>query len=165
MAIVGAALCPPDRGEFRDRPSRRASLKSFAPKLLTACLVLCTVSLAGCARNPAQREAAGPAVHEGKASPVRAAARSRRYSEPYRYAEPKIRRPDPALLSPQPAPDCEFKRSDLKTVDPDEWARLKVEFERQCYLDAEKAARGRLALLQTSSTCEIEPARRRKPGP
>jgi hypothetical protein len=89
--------------------------------------------------------------------------RSRRYSEPYRHAEPKIRRPDPALLSAQPAPDCEFKRSDLKTVDPDEWARLKVEYERQCYLDAEKAARERLTLLQTSSTCEIEPVRQRRP--
>ena len=58
-------------------------------------------------------------------------------------------------------PDCEFDRSDLKTVDPNEWARLKVEYERQCYLDAEKAARDRLALLQTSSTCEIEPVRQR----
>jgi hypothetical protein len=66
------------------------------------------------------------------------------------------------LLSPQPAPDCEFNRSDLKTVDPDEWARLKVEYERQCYLDAEKAVRERLALLQTSSTCEIEPVRQRR---
>jgi hypothetical protein len=66
------------------------------------------------------------------------------------------------LLSAQPAPDCEFKRSDLKTVDPDEWTRLKVEYERQCYLDAEKAARERLALLQASSTCEIEPVRQRK---
>jgi hypothetical protein len=67
------------------------------------------------------------------------------------------------LLSPQPAPDCEFKRSDLKTVDPDEWARLKVEYERQCYLDAEKAARERLAMLQASSTCEIEPVGQRRP--
>ena len=164
MAIVGEALCPQDSHEFPGRSSRHAGLRSFAPKLLSACVVLCAVSLAGCARNPAQREAA-PALHEGKAPPLRAPVRARRHSEPYRYAEPKIRRPDPALLSPQPAPDCEFKRSDLKTVDPDEWARLKVEYERQCYLDAEKAARGRLALLQTSSTCEIEPARPRKPRP
>ena len=67
------------------------------------------------------------------------------------------------MLSPQPAPDCEFKRSDLKTVDPDEWARLKVEYERQCYLDAEKAARDRLVLLQASATCEVEPVPQRKP--
>ena len=48
---------------------------------------------------------------------------------------------------------------------PDEWTRLKVEYERQCYQDAEKAARERLVLLQTSSTCEIEPVPQRKPAP
>ena len=148
MAIVGGALFG---REFL-----------LAPKLLTVCVILCSMSFAGCARNPAQREP-DLARREGKATPTRAPVRTRRYSEPYRYAEPKIRRPDLALLSPQPAPDCEFKRSDLKTVDPDEWARLKVEYERQCYLDAEKAARERLVLLQASSTCEIEPVRQRKP--
>jgi hypothetical protein len=125
-------------------------------------VILCATSFAGCARNPAQREVS-PALHEYEAPPVRAPVRTRRYAEPTRYAEPKIRRPDPALLSPQPAPDCELKRSDLSTVDPAEWARLKVEYERQCYQNAEKAARERLVLLQASSTCEIEPVRQRRP--
>jgi hypothetical protein len=160
MAIPGGALPFQDSGEAVERPYA-ASLKSLAPKLLTICVILCSMSFAGCARNPAQREIS-PALHEGKASPVQAPVRSRRYSEPYRYAEPKIRRPDLALLSAQPAPDCDFKRSDLKTVDPDEWARLKAEYERQCYLDAEKAARERLTLLQASSTCEVEPVRQRR---
>ena len=158
MAIVGAALCPRNSCEFASQQLRVASLKSLAPKLLTVCVILCSMALAGCARNPAQREASA-ALHEGKAPPVRTAVRTRRYSEPYRYAAPRIRRPDATLLSPQPAPDCEFNGSDLKTVDPVEWARLKTEYERQCYQDAEKAARDRLALLQTSSTCEIEPVR------
>ena len=162
MAIPGGALRFQDCCEQAGKRPHGAGLKSLAPKLLTVGVVLCSMSFAGCARNPAQREI-GPALHEGKASPIRAPVRTRRYSEPYRYAEPKIRRPDPALLSPQPAPDCEFKRSDLKTVDPDEWARLKVDYERQCYQDAEKTARERLALLQTSSTCEIEPVRQRRP--
>ena len=163
MAIVGAALRPQDCREFASGQLHTAGPKSFASKLLTVCVILCSVSLAGCARNPAQREVS-PALHERKASPVRAAVRPHRYPEPYRYAEPRVRRPDPALLSPQPAPDCEFKRSDLKTVDPGEWARLKIEYERQCYQEAEKAARDRLALLQTSSTCEIEPVQQRSPG-
>ena len=162
MAIPGGALRFQDSCEEAGERPHAASLKSLAPKLLTVCVIFCSMSFAGCARNPAQREVS-PALHEGKASPVRAPVRTRRYSEPTRYAEPKIRRPDLALLSPQPAPDCEFKRSDIKTVDPDEWARLKVEYERQCYQDAEKAARERLALLQTSSTCEIEPVRQRRP--
>ena len=162
MAIPGGALRFQDCCEQAGERPHAASLKSFGPKLLTVCVILCSLSFAGCARHPAQREVS-PALHEGKASPVRAPVRSRRYTEPVRYAEPKIRRPDLALLSPQPAPDCEFKRSDLKTVDPDEWARLKVEYERQCYLDAEKTARDRLVLLQASATCEVEPVPQRKP--
>jgi hypothetical protein len=61
------------------------------------------------------------------------------------------------MLAPQPAPDCEYKRPDVGTVDPNEWARLKIDYERQCYQNAEKIARDRLRLLQASSTCEIEP--------
>jgi hypothetical protein len=162
MAIPGGALRFQDSCEQAGERPHAASLKSLTAKLLTIGVILCSVSFAGCARNPGQREVS-PAPREDKASPVRAPVPTRRYAEPIRYAEPKIRRPDPALLSPQPAPDCELKRSDLRTVDPDEWARLKVEYERQCYQNAEKAARERLALLQTSSTCEIEPVRRRKP--
>lgn len=166
MAIPGGALRFQDCCEPAGEQPDAAGLKSHAPKLLTTRLlmigvILCSVSVAGCARNPAQQEIS-PALHESKASPGRAPLRPRRHPEPVRYAEPKIRRPDPALLSPQPAPDCEFKRSDLKTADPDGWARLKVEYERQCYLDAEKAARERLVLLQTSSTCEIEPVPQRR---
>jgi len=163
MAIPGGALPFQDCCEQAGERPHAASLKSFAPKLLTICVILCSMSFAGCARNPAQREV-NTVLREGKASPARAPLRPRRYAEPVRYAEPKIRRPDLALLTPQPAPDCELKRADLKTVDPDQWARLKVEYERQCYLDAEKAARDRLALLQASSTCEIEPVRPRKPA-
>ena len=155
MAIPGGALRFQDCCEQAGERPHAARLKSFAPKLLIVGVILYSMSLAGCARNPAQREVA-PALHEDKASPVRAPVRTRRYSEP------KIRRPALALLSPQPAPDCELKQSDLRTVDPDEWARLKVEYERQCYQNAEKAARERLALLQASSTCEIEPVQRRR---
>jgi hypothetical protein len=162
MAIPGGALRFQDSCEEAGKQPHAASLKSLAPKLLIVGVILSSMSLAGCARGPAQRET-GPALHEDKASAVRAPVQTRRYAEPTRYADPKFRRPDPALLSPQPAPDCEFKRSDLKTVDPDEWARLKVEYERQCYQNAEKAARERLALLQASSTCEIEPVRPRRP--
>jgi hypothetical protein len=162
MAISDAALCPENSCELASAPLRTFGVNLPAPKLLTASVILCSMLLAGCARNPAQREVS-PVVQEGKAPPVRTAVRTRRYPEPYRYAAPRIRRPDPALLSPQPAPDCEFNRSDLRTVDPNEWARLKVEYERQCYLDAERAARERLALLQTSSTCEVEPVQQRSP--
>jgi hypothetical protein len=78
-------------------------------------------------------------------------------------AELRVHRPDPALLAPQPAPNCEFKRTDVKAVDPNEWARLKAEYERQCYQDAEKAARDRLDRLQASNLCEVERVPQQRP--
>jgi hypothetical protein len=162
MAIVGAPLRALDFCRFASERLHAARLKWLTPKLLGVCAILCAISVAGCARNPEPREL-NLAQREVKPTPTRAPVRTSRHSEQKRYAAPRIRRPDPALLSPQPAPDCEFKRADLKTVDPDEWARLKVAYERQCYQDAEKAARDRLSLLQTSSTCEIEPVRHRTP--
>jgi hypothetical protein len=62
-------------------------------------------------------------------------------------------RPDPALLIPPTAPDCAFGRLALKTLDPDRWARLKTEYERKCYQQAERDVRERLRLLQAASRC------------
>lgn len=62
-------------------------------------------------------------------------------------------RPDTALLAPPSAPDCSFGQLALKTLDPDRWARLKIEYERQCYQRAERAVRERLRLLQAASGC------------
>ena len=64
-------------------------------------------------------------------------------------------RPDHALLAPQSAPDCGFTRANLKTLDPDQWTRLKLEYELKCYKEAEKTARNRLRLLQAA--CEVRP--------
>jgi hypothetical protein len=63
------------------------------------------------------------------------------------------------LLAPQPAPDCGFGRADLKTVDPDQWAHLKLEYELKCYREAEKTTRQRLRQLQAAAKCEASPAR------
>jgi hypothetical protein len=68
-------------------------------------------------------------------------------------------RADNALLLPPRAPDCAFGRSELKTLDPDQWARLKVEYERKCYQNAEKSVREKLRLLQAANRCEANPAR------
>jgi hypothetical protein len=73
--------------------------------------------------------------------------------------EPRACRPDPALLAPQPAPDCGFGRADLKTVDPDQWVHLKLEYELKCYREAEKIARARLRFLQAAARCEAPAAR------
>jgi hypothetical protein len=68
-------------------------------------------------------------------------------------------RPDRALLVAPHAPDCSFGRSDLKTLDPDQWARLKVEYERTCFQNAERSVRDKLRRLQAASRCEAAPAR------
>jgi predicted secreted Zn-dependent protease len=102
-----------------------------------------------CARDTVRRDSTPP-LREFKTVAAHIKPHPRRSPEQHQYAQPRIRRLDPALLAQQPAPDCEYKRTDLKTVDPDEWARLKAEYERQCYQDAEKKARERLGLLQAS---------------
>jgi len=94
-------------------------------------------ALAGCAPAPGP-EAAQAAIA----------------STPAETQKPQICQPDSALLAPQGAPDCVFGRPDLKTLDPEQWARLKVEYERQCYQRAERTVRERLRQLQTAMKCE-----------
>jgi hypothetical protein len=94
-------------------------------------------ALAGCAPAP------GPEAAQANSAPMVAEMR-----------EPQICRPDSALLVPQSAPDCVFGRPDLKTLDPEQWARLKVEYERQCYQRAERTVREQLRQLQAAMKCE-----------
>jgi hypothetical protein len=120
---------------MHDCPGKRAR------RLLAASLLL--AALSACAPTPAPQDAqAGiaPAHTEMQETPAC--------------------RPDPALFTPQAAPDCVFGRPDLKTLDPDQWARLKIEYERQCYRNAERAVRERLKLLQAAARCEIDPQSR-----
>jgi hypothetical protein len=135
---------------------------ALVPKFLALSAIACALALAGCASNSAQREskavplihaAAPPHQRESKAvPPIHAAA------PPHRYSELRIRRP--GLVFPQPAPPRKPRRADdLKPVDPDQWARMKLDYERQCYQHAEQMVRDRLRLLQAASKCEIEPVR------
>ena len=157
MATAGRAPWADNFFETGMTPSKRdgirgegsGALRAFASKLVTLCAISCAMAVAGCVSNSAQREV--------KADPAPAAAAPAAPAEV--HSQLRIRRPSRALLTPQPAPDCELKASDLKTVDPDQWARLKLDYERQCYQAAEKMVRDRLRLLQASSRCEIESAR------
>lgn len=94
-------------------------------------------ALAGCAPT------AGPETAQASVAPPVAEAQ-----------KPQICQPDSALLVPQRAPDCVFGRPDLKTLDPEQWARLKVEYERQCYQRAERTVRERLRELQVAMKCD-----------
>jgi len=135
-------MCVEQVGADQTMPDHVATALRIARRLAAA---LCaSVALAGCAPTQA------PETAQAATSPMRVEA-------------PEITttcRPDPALLTPQSAPDCKFGRPELKTVDPDQWARLSVEYERQCYLRAERMVRERLRLLQLSARCDATAARR-----
>jgi hypothetical protein len=127
-------------------PLRRASAASFKPTLLAVSVFACSMTVAGCAHHPA-RNAFHPTQHKVGSAPVQTRGTGT-YPEQRRYAKAQRYRPDAALLSPQPAPDCEFKAANVEAMDATELARLKIEYERRCYQNAEKAARDRLGLLQ-----------------
>ena len=125
---------------FRKSPAEAGTKdmrdKSRISSLWTLCAMVWATGLSGCAPG-------SDPIGASAASPIAPAAHTCR--------------PDNALLAPQPAPDCGFGRANLKTLDPDQWARLKLEYELKCYKDAEKTARNRLRLLQAA--CEAKPAK------
>jgi hypothetical protein len=148
MAMIHPAHGADDGCEFANASSPRIVLPGISVLVLA-------IGLAACAREPAHRDLSlsrheVKAKREVRVAHVRLPRHARSNAIVRQHAEARIQPPDPALLAPQPAPNCEFKRSDVKTVDANEWARLKTEYERQCYQDAEKAARDRLGQLQTS---------------
>ncbi len=151
--IMSMAIAGPTTGPDVCEPETAQPRAESARSCVTACAILCALLVTGCAQQPAQREAKS-VERSVKAAPVRAAVRTDRQPETS-FAGLLIRRPEPALLAKHPAPDCEFDGSNVRAVDPNEWARLKIDYERQCYKDAEKAARERLTALQAS----IEPIR------
>ena len=59
----------------------------------------------------------------------------------------------PAYCEPSPAPDCAIKGSKLKTVDPAEFARLKLAYERRCIRRAEKTEQERMRELHAAGLC------------
>lgn len=73
--------------------------------------------------------------------------------------EAHLCRPSPALLTPPRAPDCVFRRAASKAMDPEEFSRLKVEYELSCYQNAERSIRRRLRELQVANRCLVALAR------
>ena len=73
------------------------------------------------------------------------------------YSQSETHRSYRALVAPQSAPNCELTGPEADTVDGDLWARLKLDYERHCYKQAEMLARKRLRQLLASGRCRIEP--------
>jgi hypothetical protein len=133
--------------------SSLAPLRALTSKLLSLVALSCALVIAGCAQSPPR---ASGAYRIRVAAPVQREARPLQ-----REARPRPRPVDRALLASQAAPDCDFKAPQGESADPDVLARLKLDYERQCYRKAETSLRDRLRLVQTSlRRCEAERVRR-----
>ena len=130
------------RGSITARSSARTW---HAGKLPNLGAIIVTLAISGCAGNAPQPDSRSEPTRSGVAAP--------RSDFPMCHI-------DRALLVPAHAPDCGFGQSTLKTLDPEQWAHLKIEFEKKCYQRAEKVARERLRQLQVASRCGIEQASR-----
>ena len=138
-------LVPATDGPARSVAGRRDRRTSLAGKLPNLGAIICTLAISGCAGNAPQPESRSEPIRSGAAAPGTVS--------PMCHI-------DHALLVPVRAPDCGFGRSDLKTLDPDQWMHLKSEFEKKCYQHAELKVRERLRQLQVASRCGIEQASR-----
>jgi hypothetical protein len=73
----------------------------------------------------------------------------------------RIPLPDWSLLEPQPEPDCKFKDA-LSNPITAEQMRMKLDYEQQCYRQAEEIVRTRLRQLQDSIGITIRVIEQRK---
>jgi hypothetical protein len=103
----------------------------------TIAIVAIALIAASCAQQTDQHEAAAPAASKTRSATCQA---------------------EKSRLASLPEPDCEFRAVRQGTVDADEFARLKLAYERQCYQRAERAARQQLQELRASRACESKPS-------
>jgi hypothetical protein len=132
----------------------RAGFRSIAVaplcrRLLAISVLAGALTLAGCARHAATRDL-HPGWHKATAPVVDTRQRAEAYPRQRQSTARRVRWPEAALLSPQQGPDCEFRGANTEAMDAGELARLKIEYERQCFQNAERAARDRLNSLQSA---------------
>jgi hypothetical protein len=124
--------------------------------LLTPALTvgLCTVMLAGCDRPDRGFVLPSTDTYSSKVQRSSNAVR-RSSSSTARPSRIPIQVPERALLEPRPEPQCQFEGTD-GSVD----ERWKLDYERQCYRQAEMIVRYRLELLQNAVHKMIEQTER-----
>jgi hypothetical protein len=139
--------------------SRLRRLNAFARTILALSAASFMLTIAACSSNSTQNKAASTRVSaqekfvqerpiEEKSATYRSATAIPR---PVRQSHPSNR----TIVAHLPAPDCEFKGQEPETVDAEQWARLKLDYERHCYEQAEMTARNRLELLLASGKCRV----------
>jgi len=126
---------------------RPISAKSRRARLSGAMFAwaLCALAAGGCANS---RSVDGTRMSAANPSPPR-------------VRTARIPLPSPALLQHQPAPDCAF-RGLVSTPPTAEEIRQKLDYEQQCYRQAETNVRGRLDQLQDSVQETIKAVRQRR---
>jgi hypothetical protein len=132
-------------GVWRSITARSSDRTWLADKLPHLGAIIFTLVVSGCAGNAPQPDSRSEPNRSGLAAP---------------RSDSQMCHIDRALLVPARAPDCGFGQSALKTLDPEQWAHLKIEFEKKCYQHAEKMIRDRLRQLQVASRCGFEQASR-----
>jgi hypothetical protein len=110
----------------------RARLHAVARRIAALSVASLALTIAGCSSNSTQYKSAA-----------------------YHTASPHLR--SGAQVVPQLAPDCELRVPEPNAVDAELWGRLKLDYERHCYQQAEILVRKRLQRLLTSGKCRIEP--------
>ena len=119
--------------------------------LVFVALMMGAIALGGCATVPVTQAQAKSKVQKRSTAYAKVrgpAARRVVVREP-------IPLPDRALLKRQPEPDCAF-RGPLSSPMTDEEIRQKLDYEQQCYRQAESNVRGRLNSLQDAVVETIE---------
>jgi len=132
------------RSETPWRPERPWPSENTLQRIAHRLPIVLAVALSGCVPQSSELQP--------RSEPTRLVASS---SQP----EAHLCRPAAALLTPPRTPDCVFRRAASKAMDPDEFSRLKVEYELSCYQNAERAVRRRLRELQAANRCLIAAAR------
>jgi hypothetical protein len=161
----------------RQNASAARQLHPVAQALSALAAASLVLTIAACSSNSAQERSASGQAPNQASNQIRLIRErwSRERSASYRAAaihprpERQACRSDRTLVAHEsidesahepihepPPPDCKFKGPEPDTVDADQWARLKLDYERHCYEQAEEADRKQLAQLLASRKCRVE---------
>ena len=161
MAVLGEARRSP-LNRVRQTVSAVMQLHAAARMLLLLSAASLVLTIAACSSSSTQDKSASTQtsaqerlVRERSIQDRSIQDRSVTYRTTAAHPRPgQTRRTNRTLFAQQPAPDCEFKGAEPETVDADQWARLKLDYERHCYEQAEALARKRLQQLLASGKCQ-----------
>lgn len=180
MAALGQArllLLHCVRRNAKQNTSAAQQLHSVVQTLLALAAASLVLTIAACSSNSAQQRSASVQAANQASSQIRSTRerwsreRSAAYCAAVLHPRPgrQAHRSDRTLVAHQtvdesvrepihepPPPDCTFKGPDPDTVDADQWARLKLDYERHCYEQAEEADREQLEQLLASRKCRVE---------